>query len=752
MMVFSRFWYAVLSFLLGIALYVVFLAVGQYNRRNGVAMTEELASDSQTVSWALQIDARKRLDALLIGAVDKGVQDALVGANGKDAIPQKTKDDGKRALATVLDKIAADFRPDALFAVDHEGRVVAQYGYDAANAFADFELGGYPVVFDALHGYLRDDTWVLGGKIYRVVARPVEFDSTQPPLGAIVGMRAVDKKFAAEISKRTRANIAFFAGGQRVVSAALEGFDESHLTLVDTDLPKLVDDKEYGEGRSEVRFVQDNVGVMYARMFGDAWELGGGFVVARTKVTIDGPLGFLNGADDKDKQSVNFLLIAGIVLGGLLGGLALSFLEQSMPMGEMQRQGLKLKKGELDYFNLPRLRGPYRAIAQDVNAGIERVLEKGGGAGRKPADLESILGPVPAQPAMSAFSFPLAEQPAAPPRPGPPPLGGSPLGGSPLGGSPPPGPSLFSGNDGHTPPPAHLPGHAPGPGLGHAGQASGHAGGPGVGAGMAMAAAGAAMAGAAVRPPPPKPGPPAPPAPMPHPVAATAHGSHGSARIIPGGVPGDSPADGDGPTLTAPAAMRPPTASESGARPVGFPPPKAPARMGAPTMAGIGQQAFGPSAAISPTTVPHQFVPPGGTPAVGPQAGGAPAPIPLIPPGPQSSSSLSRQLQNMQDEAEDEATVVAAAPSELLAQAAAGNPGAAKAPNDTAEWMTVYDDFVRTKKQCGEPTEGLTFEKFQATLKKNRDALMQRHNCKKVRFSVYVKEGRASLKATPVRD
>jgi hypothetical protein len=127
-------------------------------------------------------------------------------------------------------------------------------------------------------------------------------------------------------------------------------------------------------------------------------------------------------------------------------------------------------------------------------------------------------------------------------------------------------------------------------------------------------------------------------------------------------------------------------------------------------------------------------------------------PLGVVPP-PTSSSSLSRQLQHMQEEAEDEATVVAAAPSELLAQSgAASGPAAAKAPNDTAEWMTVYDDFVRTKKQCGEPTEGLTFEKFQATLKKNRDALMQRHNCKRVRFSVYVKDGRASLKATPVRD
>ena len=56
----------------------------------------------------------------------------------------------------------------------------------------------------------------------------------------------------------------------------------------------------------------------------------------------------------------------------------------------------------------------------------------------------------------------------------------------------------------------------------------------------------------------------------------------------------------------------------------------------------------------------------------------------------------------------------------------------------------MYDDFVRTKKQCGEPTEGLTFEKFQHTLKKNRDALIQRHGCKRVRFSVYIKDGKAA--------
>ena len=80
-------------------------------------------------------------------------------------------------------------------------------------------------------------------------------------------------------------------------------------------------------------------------------------------------------------------------------------------------------------------------------------------------------------------------------------------------------------------------------------------------------------------------------------------------------------------------------------------------------------------------------------------------------------------------------------------------PRRAQAPvEETAEWLAVYEDFIRTKKQCGEPTEGLTFEKFSHTLKKNRDALIQRHGCKRVKFTVYVKEGRASLKATPVKD
>jgi hypothetical protein len=77
-------------------------------------------------------------------------------------------------------------------------------------------------------------------------------------------------------------------------------------------------------------------------------------------------------------------------------------------------------------------------------------------------------------------------------------------------------------------------------------------------------------------------------------------------------------------------------------------------------------------------------------------------------------------------------------------------------PGDAAEedghFRMVYDDFLTTKRQCGESLAGLTLEKFSLKLRDNKASLMSKHQCRTVRFSVYVKDGKAALKATPVRD
>jgi hypothetical protein len=64
----------------------------------------------------------------------------------------------------------------------------------------------------------------------------------------------------------------------------------------------------------------------------------------------------------------------------------------------------------------------------------------------------------------------------------------------------------------------------------------------------------------------------------------------------------------------------------------------------------------------------------------------------------------------------------------------------------------VFEQFVSVKRTCGEAVTGLTYEKFAEKLIKNRDELMAKTGCREVRFTVYVKDGKAALKATPVKD
>jgi hypothetical protein len=74
------------------------------------------------------------------------------------------------------------------------------------------------------------------------------------------------------------------------------------------------------------------------------------------------------------------------------------------------------------------------------------------------------------------------------------------------------------------------------------------------------------------------------------------------------------------------------------------------------------------------------------------------------------------------------------------------------AADEEIHFKHVFDDFVATKRECGESVAGLTLDKFAVKLRGNKTALMSKHQCRTVRFAVYVKDGKAALKATPVRD
>lgn len=154
------------------------------------------------------------------------------------------------------------------------------------------------------------------------------------------------------------------------------------------------------------------------------------------------------------------------------------------------------------------------------------------------------------------------------------------------------------------------------------------------------------------------------------------------------------------------------------------------------------------------------------------------APPPSADPFAMAAASQGYDDQPASAEDNPEATRVAAVPAELIraARASGGNtaerpalsspsrPPTAAMPKVAAlspaggandeerHFQDVFRDFVSTREKCREPADGLTYDKFKAKLLKNKEQLVAKYNCKSVRFQVYVKDGKAALKATPVKD
>jgi len=562
-MLLSRFWYVLLGLVIGALVFVLYLADSMYNRHGSKAMAEGLSADSQFVSWYLKNDARERAAHLIKFALDGNIPKGLADSSASESkVPDKVRASVQQGLNKVAATLPKDQSFDAIFLVDQYGRVVAHTGYEQANGLEDFELGGYPVVADALHGFVRDETLVLD-RVYRVVARPVEYDLGSAPAGAVIGARIIDDRFARELSDRTGAAVAFYSGGVRVASGAPEGFDRSQLDMIINDLKDADSDPDYKEkGRSTLRLLNESLGVVYSRLPGEAWTLGAGYAVGRNVVTIRSPLGFFAAADDKDKSGAPIPIVVGIALLAMGLGLLLTWLEHSKPLALFRDDMRRLAKGESDAMQPSKYRGVYRTIASDVNDGIDVAAAKTGGT-RRAADLTQVLGDLPAEPQMSAFSFP----------------------------------------------------------------------------------------GDADASPKPKPTPP-----------------------------------------QAPAAMAAPQ------KPLPAPMPQKPGPASAPRQAPVMEPAYAQEAAESPRRLP-------GKPPRAPAPAMAAAPI----------STQGGDSQN-------------------------------------AEWLNVYEEFAATKQRCGESLDGFTFDKFQSTLKKHRDAIVERHGVRRVKFSVYIKEGKAALKASPIKE
>lgn len=69
------------------------------------------------------------------------------------------------------------------------------------------------------------------------------------------------------------------------------------------------------------------------------------------------------------------------------------------------------------------------------------------------------------------------------------------------------------------------------------------------------------------------------------------------------------------------------------------------------------------------------------------------------------------------------------------------------AHRDVSTVKHLYEALIEAKRQCGEPTEDLSFPRFHHLIATKTDKLKETLGCERVRFSVGVEDGRVNFKA-----
>jgi hypothetical protein len=80
-------------------------------------------------------------------------------------------------------------------------------------------------------------------------------------------------------------------------------------------------------------------------------------------------------------------------------------------------------------------------------------------------------------------------------------------------------------------------------------------------------------------------------------------------------------------------------------------------------------------------------------------------------------------------------------------------PSAPPAPDDPLASVlpALHERFLAVRRECAESTDDVTFDRFARKVRRVREELMEQHRCDEVQFEVYVRAGRATLKAVPRR-
>jgi len=680
-MFWSKLWLFLITLAAGLAAALALLAPRPLDRDLEQEAGARLTQAQQAAFQLLKINARRWMDTAAQVAADAVLVESLDQASSPRGPADLTL--VHRTVQDRLHHFNNTLKVDLLVATDVRGRVIARAGLEEGE-YRDF-IDGFPLVGDALRGLRGDDTWSLGGKLYRVAASPVI--ARDKYAGALVVGQEVGSELAQSMKQVLELDVAFLLRG-RVLASSTQSQVVQKLPM----LPPLNDDKQLVEmqrvGHSPPLSVEAPSEdkpylVMLAPFVGEASGHKATFALLLPRPGAP-PLGamlqgLIQPSELKSLPWMSLAPIGGGLIIALVLGLVLMRLEADRPLKRMAREAQALARGEIARLDDDKHPGKLGTVARAVNTTLDRLASTRGPQPlvRNPDAVLRAAGP-------AGLSGPTAFGPGNPEPPIRTPTPKTPL---PPAAPPPPSPSMSgqgmfaepsdSGTDGGS--------LLTGPSISR----------PTVD----LRPVGEVKPTLDFRPAVRKPAPPSP-----SPSPSPSDGEY------------DAPPTGEGSVPTSPKMQLQPL-GDTDAQPTHVP---------------MHKRDEGPDMVDAPELLPalHSSA----LPAL-PTQPDARGFYDEVTTSASSAGLLAKIVAQEKQIAEKEHLPPPTSPAEGLLE---------------AELRQVYHDFIETKQRLGEPTEGVTYDKFVVKLRANRQQLITRYGCKSVKFQVYVKDGKAALKATPV--
>lgn len=444
-MFWSKIYFFLIAAAAAVALTIALMLPAPARRQRLAEERQRVVTACDVVNILMQTNARSRID--LAGDFARSAIDVaavLAPATLTSEITDEANQTARTVATQLIESTSGD-KPEFVMLVDGQGRAVARVGMDEKH-YGDM-LAGYYLVDDALDGYLRDDLWLLDGKLYLVAASPVIGNRWA---GAVVIGHLMDKDLVEKLVTQLGVHLTIYAGNQPVATSNAVPIHEevlrAHAGASSGDGP-VVEDCHVNEP-FELTAGKQTYTALTARLPGEAGAQGAFFTVFLERPDALGLLGTLSAVVGDDLAFGNFpwiLLGLGLIVSLALG-IGLLIFEVDRPLRRLTNDAIRLAQGAADRLDEDSHRGHYGSVARSVNLRLEKIqreARESGGAGTSalpPVGPGGPISPAYKPPPPSEFKFtdskpmapakrassqglpPLPGTATSPPLPGAPPL------------------------------------------------------------------------------------------------------------------------------------------------------------------------------------------------------------------------------------------------------------------------------------------------------------------------------------------